>query len=215
MGLLNQFQVFYFATLAGPALRFPAESPGRDAVDRILRVAVDGDTELPGNGSPGKFKGVVQAQQLGGIVGAGGIVEAIPELCQRARAVEGDTGAGLAGIGVTGAITVDVHLGTGARSHRGSGLFCCCLARRGARRGALAVGSLGFRPGRERLVAGAGKTFDLALSFRPAGVDAGRLAGPDNVVFLLRHGCGLVLRVENLAQTSGRRKHYRARLAPG
>ncbi|MEQ9464446.1 MAG: hypothetical protein RJQ10_12370, partial [Haliea sp.] len=67
-----------------------------------------------GNGGFGEFQRVQQAQQLGAVVGARGIVEAVPELRQRAVPLHGDAGAGPAGIGVTGTITVDIDRGLGA-----------------------------------------------------------------------------------------------------
>jgi hypothetical protein len=121
---------------------------------------------------------MIERVQFGGVVGAHGVVQAIPQFRELAGAINHNAGAGVAGVGFAGAVAVnadikqmgDVAGSALAVSHTGSsragrfGRNLCAAA---------AKCLLCFCAGRERLKARAGISDHRPLSGRPIRKHAG------------------------------------------
>ena len=108
--VLDNFQVLDLAARFFPAFLFPARRPTANAVDGVRRVAAHLDGVAGLDFCFGHAQGVIERVQFGGVVGPHGVVQAIPQFREFAGSIHHDAGAGIAGVGFTGAVAINADI---------------------------------------------------------------------------------------------------------
>ena len=141
---------------------------------------------------------MIERVQFGSVVGPHGVVQAIPQFREFAGSIHHDAGAGIAGVGFTGAVAInaDIKLMSGMRGTAFAGGRAGFLtAGRSGPNACVAAATkslLGFRTGREGLETRSGILFHSSLSGRPIGKYTGLPPRPYHVKFS-RHADSMCL----------------------